>query len=173
MFCVGVTPFEVIWAWFTHVTLAYGRKQSMMSLLGLSETKQQEFFFVLSICPALGLWLDYDLMFMIMTIIMSQAWLHSFVLPFVLSLCLRLCSRGNQALSHKPWTEQKTKQRKILVVLYLQVPEEISLFVFVMILSLCLCSSCELSFRFGSQVSMSICISIRTKQNAKHAKEWS
>ena len=37
----------------------------------------------------------------------------------------------------------KTKQRKILVVLSLQVSEEISRFVFVLILLLCLCRSCE------------------------------
>ena len=47
--------------------------------------------------------LDYDLMFMFMMILMSQAWLHSFVLPFVLSLCLCLCV--NQALVRSTFTE--------------------------------------------------------------------
>ena len=45
-------------------------------------------------CSALGLRLDYDLMLMITTILMSQARLNSFVLPLVLSLCLCV----NQAL---------------------------------------------------------------------------
>ena len=39
--------------------------------------------------------------------------------------------------------KSRTKQRKILVVLSLQEPEEISCFVFGLILSLCLCCSCE------------------------------
>ena len=71
----------------------------------------QEFF--LCFVVLLGSCLDYDLM--LMTILMSQAWLHSFILPFVLSLCL--CSRVNQTalktlidlrsilmwLRHEPW----------------------------------------------------------------------
>ena len=53
---------------------------------------------------------------------------------------------------HKPRaeqnrTEQKTKQRKIIVVLYLQVPEDKSCFVLVSILCLCLCRQCEPGFR--------------------------
>ena len=51
--------------------------------------------FRLLFCSALGLCLYYDLM--LITILMSQAWLHSFVLPFVLPLCL--CYRVNQALA--------------------------------------------------------------------------
>ena len=44
---------------------------------------------------------------------------------------------------HKPRAEQKAKQRKFLVVLSSQVPEEKSWFVFVLTLCLCLCRSCE------------------------------
>ena len=47
---------------------------------------------------------------------------------------------------HKPRAEQKAKQRKILVVLSSQVPEEKSCFVFVLILCLCLCRPCEPGF---------------------------
>ena len=39
-------------------------------------------------------------MLMLMTILMSQAKLHSFVLPFVLSLCLRLRLNQAQYLLH-------------------------------------------------------------------------
>ena len=46
----------------------------------------------------LGLCLDYDLMLMLTTTLMSQAWLHSFVLHSVLTLCLCICSSVNQAL---------------------------------------------------------------------------
>ena len=51
------------------------------------------------------LYLDYDLMLVLTTILMLQTWLHSFVFPFVLSLCLCLClcSRVNQVLSAIAW----------------------------------------------------------------------
>ena len=49
------------------------QKQSVISPQGLAKIKQ-EFFFVSSfLSSALGLYLDYDLMLMITTILMSQA----------------------------------------------------------------------------------------------------
>ena len=68
-------------------------KASMTS--GTCEDKITIIFLCFAFCSALGLCLNYDLMLvlMLMTILMSQAWLHS----FVLSLCL--CYRVNQALS--------------------------------------------------------------------------
>ena len=51
---------------------------------------------------ALGLCLDYDLILMLTTTLMSQAWLHSFVLPFILSLYVCLCSCVNHTL-YKGW----------------------------------------------------------------------
>ena len=69
---------------------------SMISPLGLAKIKQDFLCFVF--CSALGLCLHYDFMLMIMSILMSQVWLHSFVLPFVLSLCLCLCPRVNRRL---------------------------------------------------------------------------
>ena len=68
------------------------RKQSMTSPPGLAKTKQQEFFFV----SPFDLLLAYAWTMMLMTILMSQTWLHSFVLPFVLPLCLCLCYRVKQ-----------------------------------------------------------------------------
>ena len=57
---------------------------------GTCEDKTTRIFLCFAFCSALGfrllfLCLDYDLM--LMTILMSQASLHSFVLPFVLPLC--------------------------------------------------------------------------------------
>ena len=69
---------------------------------GTCEDKTTRIFLCFVFCSAHGLCLDYDLMLMITTILMSQARLHSFVLPFVLSLCL--CSRVNQALHNTPST---------------------------------------------------------------------
>ena len=64
---------------------------------GTCEDKTARIFLCFFFCSALGLCLDCDLMFMITTILVSQAWLHSFVLPFVLSLWLSFCSCVNQA----------------------------------------------------------------------------
>ena len=63
---------------------------------GTCKDKTARIFLCFIFCSALGLCLDYDLMFM--TILMSQAWLSFFVLPFVLSLCLCLRSHVNQTL---------------------------------------------------------------------------
>ena len=63
---------------------------------GSCEDKTEKIFLCFIFCFALGLCLHDNLTLMLVTILMSQAWLHFFVLPFVLSLCL--CSRVNQAL---------------------------------------------------------------------------
>ena len=71
---------------------------------GTCEDKTTRIFLCFPFCSALGLCLDYDLMlmFMLMTILISQAWLHFFVLPFVLPLCL--CYRVNEAISVTSYT---------------------------------------------------------------------
>ena len=53
--------------------------------------------------------------------------------------------RRKHKIEIQAWAKSrtKTKQRKILVVLFSQVPEDISCFGFVWILSLCLCRSSE------------------------------
>ena len=48
---------------------------------GTCENKTTRIFLCFAFCSAFGLCLNYDLM--LMTILMSQAWLHSFVLPFI------------------------------------------------------------------------------------------
>ena len=63
---------------------------------GTCKDKTSRYFLCFVFCSALGLCLDYNLMLMLITVLMSQTWLHSFVLRFVFSLCL--CSRVNQAL---------------------------------------------------------------------------
>ena len=50
---------------------------------GTCEDKTTRIFLCFAFWCPLGLCLDYDLMLMLMTILMSQAWLHSFDLPFV------------------------------------------------------------------------------------------
>ena len=69
---------------------------------------------------------------------------------------------------HKPRAEQKTKQRKILIVLYLQVPEDKSCFVFLSILCLCLCRQCEPGF-----IRESYTVSIKKTQNRQKINQYS
>ena len=67
----------------------------------------------------------------------TNKWIQACDIRIVISVSVRSWSK------HKPRTEQKTKQRKILAILPLAVPEDMSCFVFVSILFLCLCRSCE------------------------------
>ena len=60
------------------------RMQTKKDLMhGLMHTKQREFFFVSSFVLLLPYASTYVLMLVIMSLYMTQAWLHSFVLPFV------------------------------------------------------------------------------------------
>ena len=75
------------------------RKHSLTFPLKLAKIKQQESFFLSTFVRFLAYSCTMILRLCFTTILMSQAWLHSFVLPFVLISCLCLCSSVNHALS--------------------------------------------------------------------------